>query len=157
MQIEKKLVQWYLSHKRDLPFRINQDPYRVWISEIMAQQTQIDTLIPYYERWMNQYPTLDELSLAEDEELYRLWEGLGYYSRVKNIKIYFVIIAKKKQQEPKHMKITTLTLVLLIGIFLNALTLNAQVKINGKVLNSKNESIGSATISLASEPSAIAA
>lgn len=93
MQIEKKLVQWYLSHKRDLPFRINQDPYRVWISEIMAQQTQIDTLIPYYERWMNQYPTLDELSLAEDEELYRLWEGLGYYSRVKNIKKAALILS----------------------------------------------------------------
>ena len=54
MQIEHKLVQWYLENKRELPFRKNQDPYRVWISEIMAQQTQIDTLIPYYERWMNQ-------------------------------------------------------------------------------------------------------
>lgn len=86
MQIEHKLVQWYLENKRELPFRKNQDPYRVWISEIMAQQTQIDTLIPYYERWMNQYPTLDDLSIAEDEDLYRLWEGLGYYSRVRNIK-----------------------------------------------------------------------
>lgn len=92
MQIQHKLVQWYLENKRDLPFRINQDPYRVWISEIMAQQTQIDTLIPYYERWMNQYPTLEHLSLSEDEELYRLWEGLGYYSRVKNIKKAALII-----------------------------------------------------------------
>jgi len=86
MQIQHKLVQWYLENKRDLPFRINQDPYRVWISEIMAQQTQIDTLIPYYERWMNQYPTFEHLSLAVDEELNRLRKGLGYYSRVKNIK-----------------------------------------------------------------------
>lgn len=79
------LVHWYSSNKRDLPFRVNQDPYRVWISEIMAQQTQIDTLIPYYERWMNQYPSLNDLYIAEEEDLYRLWEGLGYYSRVRNI------------------------------------------------------------------------
>ena len=79
------LVHWYNSNKRDLPFRVNQDPYRVWISEIMAQQTQIDTLIPYYERWMNQYPSLNDLYIAEEEDLYRLWEGLGYYSRVRNI------------------------------------------------------------------------
>ena len=92
MQIEHKLVQWYLENKRELPFRKNQDPYRVWISEIMAQQTQIDTLIPYYERWMNQYPTLDDLSIAEDEDLYRLWEGLGYYSRVRNIKKAAIMI-----------------------------------------------------------------
>ena len=79
------LVHWYNSNKRDLPFRVNQDPYRVWISEIMAQQTQIDTLLPYYERWMNQYPSLNDLYIAEEEDLYRLWEGLGYYSRVRNI------------------------------------------------------------------------
>ena len=79
------LVHWYNLNKRDLAFRANQDPYRVWISEIMAQQTQIDTLLPYYERWMNQYPSLNDLYIAEEEDLYRLWEGLGYYSRVRNI------------------------------------------------------------------------
>ncbi len=79
------LVNWYNQNKRNLAFRLNQDPYRVWISEIMAQQTQIDTLIPYYERWMHQYPILSDLFVAEEEDLYRLWEGLGYYSRVRNI------------------------------------------------------------------------
>lgn len=79
------LVQWYKQNKRDLAFRANQDPYRIWISEIMAQQTQIDTLLPYYERWMHRYPDLKALFVAEEEDLYRLWEGLGYYSRVKNI------------------------------------------------------------------------
>ena len=79
------LVNWYNLNKRNLAFRLNQDPYRVWISEIMAQQTQIDTLIPYYERWMHQYPSLSDLFVAEEEDLYRLWEGLGYYSRVRNI------------------------------------------------------------------------
>jgi A/G-specific adenine glycosylase len=91
--IEHKLVQWYLENKRDLPFRKNKDPYRVWISEIMAQQTQIDTLLPYYNRWMSQYPTLDELIVSDDDDLYRLWEGLGYYSRVRNIKKASLILA----------------------------------------------------------------
>lgn len=84
-ELHIELVDWYNQNKRSLPFRVNLDPYRVWISEIMAQQTQIDTLIPYYERWMQKYPSLDDLFVAEDEELYHLWEGLGYYSRVKNI------------------------------------------------------------------------
>ena len=79
------LVNWYSHNKRALTFRMNQDPYRVWISEIMAQQTQIDTLIPYYNRWMEHYPRLSDLFDAEEENLYRLWEGLGYYSRVRNI------------------------------------------------------------------------
>jgi len=91
--IKHKLVQWYLENKRDLPFRKNQDPYRVWISEIMAQQTQIDTLLPYYNRWMKQYPTLDDLIISDDDDLYRLWEGLGYYSRVRNIKKASLILA----------------------------------------------------------------
>lgn len=85
MSIELKLTQWYKQSHRTLPFRLNQDPYRVWISEIMAQQTQIDTLIPYYERWMHEYPTLESLSHAPLEALLKRWEGLGYYSRVQNI------------------------------------------------------------------------
>jgi len=93
--IEHKLVQWYLEHKRELPFRVNQDPYRVWISEIMAQQTQIDTLIPYYERWMRKYPTLNDLVTSEDDNLYKLWEGLGYYSRVRNIKKASILLANE--------------------------------------------------------------
>ena len=102
--IEHKLVHWYLANKRDLPFRINQDPYRVWISEIMAQQTQIDTLIPYYNRWMDKYPSLDDLVIADDEELYRLWEGLGYYSRVKNIKKASIIISTEFNHHFPHDK-----------------------------------------------------
>lgn len=104
-KIEQKLVHWYLEHKRDLPFRTNQDPYRVWISEIMAQQTQIDTLIPYYNRWMSIYPTLNDLVLSEDDDLYKLWEGLGYYSRVKNIKKASIILANDfKHQFPTSKK-----------------------------------------------------
>ena len=83
--LHTELVHWYKQNKRNLVFRINQDPYRVWISEIMAQQTQIDTLIPYYERWMQHYPSLVDLFNAKEEDLLHLWEGLGYYSRVRNI------------------------------------------------------------------------
>lgn len=81
----KPLIEWYRVTQRPLPFRLNRDPYRVWISEIMAQQTQIDTLIPFYLRWMERYPDIHALSEADDNDLYKLWEGLGYYSRVRNI------------------------------------------------------------------------
>lgn len=84
-KIAKDLVAWYKIHQRPLPFRENKDPYRVWISEIMAQQTQIDTLLPYYHRWMKEFPTLKALSFADEENLLKAWEGLGYYSRVRNI------------------------------------------------------------------------
>ncbi len=85
MTIPKLLETWFIEHQRPLSFRANKDPYRVWISEIMAQQTQIDTMLPFYERWMNMYPTLEKLSEASEDDLLRLWEGLGYYSRVRNI------------------------------------------------------------------------
>jgi len=85
MSIPNQLESWFLENQRPLPFRANKDPYRVWISEIMAQQTQIDTMLPFYERWMNLYPTLQKLSEASESDLLKLWEGLGYYSRVRNI------------------------------------------------------------------------
>jgi len=85
MSIPKQLESWFIENQRPLSFRINKDPYRVWISEIMAQQTQIDTMLPFYERWMNLYPTLQTLSEASENDLLKLWEGLGYYSRVRNI------------------------------------------------------------------------
>lgn len=85
MSITTSLQNWFNIHQRDLPFRLDKDPYRVWISEIMAQQTQIDTMIPYFNRWMTQWPTLEALSQAEETQLLKAWEGLGYYSRVRNI------------------------------------------------------------------------
>lgn len=85
MTVTSALQDWFLIHQRPLPFRTTKDPYRIWISEIMAQQTQIDTMLPYYARWMAKWPTLDALALASDEELLKAWEGLGYYTRVRNI------------------------------------------------------------------------
>ena len=77
-----KLLKWYYNQNIALPWRHNDDPYRVWISEIMLQQTQVKTVIPYYEKWMIQYPSLNCLSKAKLDDLLLLWQGLGYYKRV---------------------------------------------------------------------------
>ncbi|GMK45257.1 adenine DNA glycosylase [Paenibacillus glycanilyticus] len=81
----RELLTWYRRIKRDLPWRMNQDPYRVWVSEIMLQQTRVDTVIPYYERFMNKFPTVRALAEAPEPEVLKCWEGLGYYSRARNL------------------------------------------------------------------------
>ncbi|NIK70925.1 A/G-specific adenine glycosylase [Paenibacillus sp. BK720] len=81
----RELLAWYRRIKRDLPWRMNQDPYRVWVSEIMLQQTRVDTVIPYYERFMNKFPTVRALAEAPEPEVLKCWEGLGYYSRARNL------------------------------------------------------------------------
>lgn len=79
------LLDWYDTHGRDLPWRQDHDPYHVWISEIMLQQTQVNTVIPYYERFMTWFPTVQELATAPEARLMKAWEGLGYYSRARNL------------------------------------------------------------------------
>ncbi|WP_455440937.1 A/G-specific adenine glycosylase [Streptococcus parasanguinis] len=81
----EKLLDWYDANKRDLPWRRTQDPYKIWISEIMLQQTRVDTVIPYYERFLDWFPTVADLAQAPEEKLLKAWEGLGYYSRVRNM------------------------------------------------------------------------
>ena len=78
------LIRWYNNNKRLLPFRSTKDPYRIWISEIMLQQTQMKTVIPYYERWINKLPTIGSVASANIDYLLKLWEGLGYYRRCHN-------------------------------------------------------------------------
>lgn len=84
-EFQQDLLSWYEQEKRSLPWRETGDPYRIWVSEIMLQQTRVDTVIPYYERFMERFPTIEDLAEADLEEVYRLWEGLGYYSRAKNL------------------------------------------------------------------------
>ncbi|SDH43312.1 A/G-specific DNA-adenine glycosylase [Alteribacillus persepolensis] len=84
-RFQQDLISWYEDHKRDLPWRQNQDPYRVWVSEVMLQQTKVDTVIPYYNRFMQQFPTPQKLAEADEEDVMKAWEGLGYYSRVRNL------------------------------------------------------------------------
>src|SRR5699024_1832557 len=79
------LVTWYDSNKRDLPWRQDKDPYKIWVSEIMLQQTQVDTVIPYFERFITQFPTIRDLANADEQVVLKAWEGLGYYSRARNL------------------------------------------------------------------------
>ncbi|MBQ7796601.1 MAG: A/G-specific adenine glycosylase [Lachnospiraceae bacterium] len=80
------LLSWYREHKRALPWRENKDAYRIWISEIMLQQTRVEAVKPYFFRFMEHFPTVEALANAPDEELLKCWEGLGYYSRARNLK-----------------------------------------------------------------------
>ena len=79
------LSDWYLTHNRPLPWRQAPTPYRVWVSEIMLQQTRIEAVLPYYERFMVRLPDVPSLAAAPEDVLLKLWEGLGYYSRVRNL------------------------------------------------------------------------
>lgn len=86
-QFQQRFLAWYDEEKRLLPWRINQDAYHVWVSEIMLQQTQVNTVIPYYERFLNWFPTVKDLAEAPEDKLLKAWEGLGYYSRVRNMQV----------------------------------------------------------------------
>jgi A/G-specific adenine glycosylase len=79
------LLEWYDRNARDLPWRSELSPYRTWVSEVMLQQTQVDTVIPYFERWMARFPDVQSLAEADEQEVLALWEGLGYYSRARNL------------------------------------------------------------------------
>lgn len=79
------LNQWYRKNARELPWRMTSDPYKIWISEVMLQQTTVPTVIQYYNRWVKDYPTLDHVAQAPIERLLKSWQGLGYYQRVRNI------------------------------------------------------------------------
>ena len=80
------LLPWYEQNKRDLPWRQGSDPYHIWLSEIMLQQTRVEAVKGYYARFLQALPTIEDLANADDEQLHKLWEGLGYYSRVRNLK-----------------------------------------------------------------------
>lgn len=85
ISFREKLLTWYDENKRDLPWRRSKNPYHIWVSEIMLQQTRVDTVIPYYERFLDWFPTVESLANAPEERLLKAWEGLGYYSRVRNM------------------------------------------------------------------------
>jgi A/G-specific adenine glycosylase len=80
------LIDWFDSHARNLPWRHTLDPYAIWVSEIMLQQTKVKTVVPYWERWLREFPRLEDVAHAPESRLLKLWEGLGYYSRVRNLK-----------------------------------------------------------------------
>ena len=84
-RLRRKLLDWYDRHRRELPWRDETDPYRIWISEVMLQQTQVTTVVPYYERFLRRFPTLADLAAASLDDVLKAWEGLGYYARARNL------------------------------------------------------------------------
>src|SRR5438552_19085739 len=84
-QLRRSLLAWFDRCRRDLPWRRNRDPYRIWVSEIMLQQTQVATVIPFFTRFLDAFPTLADLAAADEQEVLRRWEGLGYYRRARDL------------------------------------------------------------------------
>lgn len=84
-QFKTALVEWFQREQRDLPWRHTKEPYKIWVSEVMLQQTRVDTVIPYYNRFFEKFPTMESFAYAPEEEILKVWEGLGYYSRVRNL------------------------------------------------------------------------
>lgn len=88
-EIASRLTRWHEAHQRDLPWRMSRagrrDPYRVWISEIMLQQTRVETVIGYFQRWLERFPTVAALAAADQQDVLKVWEGLGYYARARNL------------------------------------------------------------------------
>ncbi|WP_036072750.1 A/G-specific adenine glycosylase [Leptospira noguchii] len=86
IELRKNLLSWFYKNKRELPFRINKNAYRIWVSEIMLQQTRVSAMLPIYETFLKRFPDPNSLSEASEEEVMKYWKGLGYYSRAKNLK-----------------------------------------------------------------------
>ena len=94
-RLSSRLLTWYRAHGRTLPWRGLTDPYAVWVSEIMLQQTRVETVIPYFEKWMRLFPTVQALANASEQEVLNAWEGLGYYSRARNFHKSAKIVVEK--------------------------------------------------------------
>jgi A/G-specific adenine glycosylase len=91
------LVKWYQNHKRNLPWRDTRDPYRIWISEVMLQQTSVQSVIPYYQKWVRRFPDITSLSRARLQTVLKFWEGLGYYQRARNLSLAAKMITSRYQ------------------------------------------------------------
>ena len=85
MNFSKLLVYWYLQNKRNLPWRTTSDPYKIWLSEIILQQTRVVQGMSYYKKFVDNFPTIWDLAVADEEWVLKLWQGLGYYSRARNL------------------------------------------------------------------------
>ena len=101
-EFSERTLNWYAQHARKLPWRGNPDPYVVWVSEIMLQQTRVETVIPYFKRWMDQFPTIAALAAASEQAVLSTWEGLGYYSRARNLHKAAKIVATEYHGDLPH-------------------------------------------------------
>src|SRR6201988_312658 len=104
-RFRKNLLAWFAKFRRDLPWRRSKDPYRIWLSEIMLQQTRVTAVIPYYEKLLARFPDIQSLAEAPEEEVLRLWSGLGYYSRARNLqKAAQQIVARHDSKFPDRLE-----------------------------------------------------
>ncbi|MFS8895364.1 A/G-specific adenine glycosylase, partial [Synechococcus sp. R3-13] len=97
--MRQSLQRWYRDHGRDLPWRRTRDPYAIWVSEVMLQQTQVATVIPYFQRWMQTLPGIPALAAAPQQQVLKLWEGLGYYRRALNLHKAAQILMRERNGE----------------------------------------------------------
>jgi len=105
-QFQKKILSWYKKNRRDMPWRRTQDPYRILVSEIMLQQTQVSRVLPKYKEFLKEFPTIQSLAKASDRKLLKVWSGLGYWRRAKFLKETARVISKKYKGEfPKDPKV----------------------------------------------------
>jgi A/G-specific adenine glycosylase len=102
-RMQRSLLSWYQDCGRELPWRITHDPYAIWVSEIMLQQTQVKTVIPYFSRWLETFPTVQALAQADQQSVLMVWQGLGYYARARNLhRAAQKIVTEHAGQFPKH-------------------------------------------------------
>ena len=83
--LQARLLSWYSEQRRDLPWRRSRDPYAIWISEVILQQTRVEMVIGYFNRWIERFPTIEALAAADQQDVLKAWEGLGYYARARNL------------------------------------------------------------------------
>lgn len=102
-QIQKRLLDWYRDHHRSLPWRETDDPYQIWVSEVMLQQTQIKTVRPYFEQFLTRFPDVQHLAAADQQDVLKAWEGMGYYARARNLhRAAKMIISEHKGKVPDN-------------------------------------------------------
>ena len=103
--VRKRLLSWFAENQRNLPWRTGYDPYQVWISEVMGQQTQMDRVVQYFNRWMELFPDVAAVATAREQQILKAWEGLGYYSRAKNIhRTAKLLVEQYEAQVPAELK-----------------------------------------------------
>ena len=101
----KRLLAWYREHGRHLPWRGSREPYAVWVSEVMLQQTRVEVVIPYFARWMQRFPDLSSLAAASEQDVLRVWEGMGYYGRARNLyRASKIVMSEYKGELPRDVK-----------------------------------------------------
>ena len=102
---QSRLLAWFRTHRRELPWRASRDPYRIWVAEIMLQQTRIAAVIPYYDRFLRRFPDVRALARARQPEVLKFWSGLGYYSRARNLhSAAKTIVAKHNGEFPRDLE-----------------------------------------------------